>query len=141
MSAWLFENQTSTEGYFEPVGSNGFWIKGAPKAKFDQQPLEAAGAVLLALECWKLTQESQWSKAASVAFGWFLGNNSIGECLVDLKTGACRDALHADRLNANCGAESSLAWLMALSKIYQHGLAFGRAQATLQPELAAQAID
>jgi hypothetical protein len=34
--------------------------------------------------------------------------------LYDAKTGGCRDGLMADGINQNEGAESSLAWLLAL---------------------------
>jgi hypothetical protein len=34
--------------------------------------------------------------------------------LYDFTTGGCRDGLHADRVNENQGAESTLAWLMSL---------------------------
>jgi hypothetical protein len=34
--------------------------------------------------------------------------------LYDAHSGGCRDALHADRLNENQGAESTLSFLLAL---------------------------
>jgi hypothetical protein len=43
--AWLASMQCSEEGYFAPIGSNGFYRRGARKASFDQQPLEACAMV------------------------------------------------------------------------------------------------
>ena len=37
--------------------------------------------------------------------------------LYDTKTGGCRDALHADRVNENQGAESTLAFHLALADL------------------------
>jgi hypothetical protein len=34
--------------------------------------------------------------------------------MYDSKTGGCRDGLHSDRVNQNQGAESTLAFLLAL---------------------------
>ena len=55
------------------------------------------------------------------AFDWFLGQNELQQPLYDPATGGCRDGLHADRVNENQGAESTLSFLLAL---FEH--AFGR---------------
>ena len=44
--------------------------------------------------------------------------------LYDPSTGGCRDGLHAERANENQGAESTLAFLLALIDV--RGLAIGR---------------
>src|SRR5439155_1683987 len=38
---WLAEIQTSENGHFRPIGSNGFYRRGSNRANFDQQPIEA----------------------------------------------------------------------------------------------------
>jgi hypothetical protein len=43
-----------------------------------------------------------------------LGDNDLRTPLYDFTTGGCRDGLHADRVNENQGAESTLCWLMSL---------------------------
>ena len=50
------------------------------------------------------------------AFEWFLGRNDLGMALYDAGTGGCRDGLHVDRLSQNQGAESTLAFLLALAE-------------------------
>jgi hypothetical protein len=44
------DQQRSDDGYFAPVGSNGFYLRGEAKASFDQQPVEAYGMVSACLE-------------------------------------------------------------------------------------------
>jgi hypothetical protein len=42
---------------FVPIGSNGFFIEGSEKARFDQQPVEACATVSACLEVYRLTEE------------------------------------------------------------------------------------
>jgi hypothetical protein len=50
---WLVEQQKAEPGHFAPIGSNGFWTRGAERAHFDQQPLEAHAMMQPA---WKRTR-------------------------------------------------------------------------------------
>jgi hypothetical protein len=111
---WLMKLQTVGKGIFAPIGSNGFYIRGKDRALFDQQPIEAAGAVSACLCAHRMTGDNQWLSEADRAFRWFLGENMVGEPLYDHNTGSCRDGLHADRANENRGAESTLSFLTAL---------------------------
>jgi glycosyltransferase involved in cell wall biosynthesis len=112
---WLMETQRcETNGHFVPIGSQGFYHKGGEKARFDQQPIEAAGAVSACLEAFRVTGDSRWRGEAWSAFNWFLGDNDLQLPLYDSVTGGCRDGLHPDRANENQGAESTLSFLMAL---------------------------
>lgn len=112
---WLLLTQRcQTHGHFVPVGSQGFYRQGEDKARFDQQPLEAAGAVSACLQAYRVTGDSRWRKEAWSAFNWFLGDNDLQLPLYDAATGGCRDGLHPDRANENQGAESTLSFLMAL---------------------------
>ena len=115
---WLAEIQTSPKGWFTPVGSNGFFRRGGEKARFDQQPIEASAMVSACLEAYRITGDKSWYRQAQSAFEWFLGQNDIGLSLYDPTTGGCHDGLHPDRLNQNQGAESTLAFLLALTEIY-----------------------
>jgi glycosyltransferase involved in cell wall biosynthesis len=112
---WLMETQRSeTNGHFVPIGSQGFYRQGGEKARFDQQPIEAAGAVSACLQAYRVTGDSRWRSEAWSAFNWFLGDNDLQLPLYDSITGGCRDGLHPDRANENQGAESTLSFLMAL---------------------------
>lgn len=103
-----------TKGHFVPIGSQGFYRKGGEKARFDQQPIEAGGAVSACLQAFRATGDDRWMKEAWSAFNWFLGDNDLQIVLYDSSTGGCRDGLHPDRANENQGAESTLSFLMAL---------------------------
>jgi glycosyltransferase involved in cell wall biosynthesis len=112
---WLVaEQHRDDKEIFVPIGSNGFYIEGNEKARFDQQPVEACATVSACLEVYRLTEESQWLEEARRVFGWFLGKNDLRVPLYDVLTGGCRDGLHPDRVNENQGAESTLSFLMAL---------------------------
>jgi hypothetical protein len=114
---WLAEVQTSENGHFRPIGSNGFFRRGGPRANFDQQPIEAQAMVSACLEAHRVTLDPLWYEQAQHAFDWFLGWNDLGLELYSPKTGGCRDALHVDRVNNNQGAESTLAFLLALGEM------------------------
>ncbi len=112
---WLAAAQRcETKGHFVPIGSHGFYSKRTEKARFDQQPVEACGAVSAFLEAYRTTGKARWRKEAWTAFNWFLGDNDLQIALYDPATGGCRDGLHPDRANENQGAESTLSFLMAL---------------------------
>jgi glycosyltransferase involved in cell wall biosynthesis len=114
---WLVSVQKSPHGHFRPIGSNGFYPKGGKPAEFDQQPIEAHCTVSACLEAYRSTNDASWHAEARLAFEWFLGRNDLGLSLYNPTTGGCCDGLHMDRVNLNQGAESTLAYLMALSEM------------------------
>ncbi len=114
---WLAEVQISEHGHFRPIGSNGFCQRGGPRANFDQQPIEAQAMVSACLEAYRATSDAFWHEQAQRAFDWFLGWNDLGLEVYSSSTGGCRDALHVDRVNRNQGAESTLAFLLALAEM------------------------
>ena len=99
---------------FVPIGSNGFYVEGEDRSRFDQQPVEACATISACLETYRLTRDETWRAEAGRVFGWFLGKNDLQIPLYDATTGGCRDGLHPDRVNENQGAESTLSFLMAL---------------------------
>ncbi|HWR14798.1 MAG TPA: glycosyltransferase family 4 protein [Terriglobales bacterium] len=112
---WFVSMQhCETKGHFVPIGSQGFYRKGAERARFDQQPIEAGAVVSACLQAFRATGDDRWLKEAWSAFNWFLGDNDLQIVLYDSSTGGCRDGLHPDRANENQGAESTLSFLMAL---------------------------
>ena len=111
---WLSATQCSEGGYFTPIGSNGFYERGSKKAMFDQQPVEAGAMVSACFEARRATGDPRWSLQADRILSWFVGQNHLQRPLYDPTTGGCRDGLHVDRANENQGAESTLAFLLAL---------------------------
>jgi hypothetical protein len=114
---WLVGVQTSENGHFRPIGSNGFYHRGGTRSNFDQQPIEAHAMVSACLEAYRATSDACWYEQAQRAFDWFLGWNDLGLELYSINTGGCRDALHVDRVNGNQGAESTLAFLLSLAEM------------------------
>jgi glycosyltransferase involved in cell wall biosynthesis len=114
---WLVKIQTSDAGSFRPIGSNGFFPRGKERALFDQQPIEAQATVSACIEAYHATNDPFWLAETRRAFEWFLGRNDLGLALYDSTTGGCRDGLHVDRLSQNQGAESTLAFLLALAEM------------------------
>ena len=114
---WLVRIQTSPEGLFAPVGSNGFYSRGHLAAVFDQQPVEACATTSACLEAHRASDDARWVEEAQRAFNWLLGHNHLREWLYDAATGGCRDGLHVDRVNRNEGAEATLSFQLALVEI------------------------
>jgi len=111
---WLLEIQTNEDGVLSIIGTNGWYVRGGPRARFDQQPIEAHALIDGCIEAYHVTREEHWLGQAQKVFNWFLGDNDLRKSLYDFTTGGCRDGLHDDRANENQGAESTLAWLMSL---------------------------
>jgi hypothetical protein len=111
---WLARLQRPDEGHFVPIGNQGFFRRGGPRARFDQQPVEAHSMVSACLEAYRVTRDDRWRTEARVAFDWFLGRNDVGLALYDPTTGGCHDGLHPQRSSQNQGAESTLAFLLSL---------------------------
>jgi glycosyltransferase involved in cell wall biosynthesis len=115
--SWLASLQRTQAGHFRPIGSDGFYTKDGARADFDQQPIEAQAMVAACLEAYQATGDPGWSRDAKRAFEWFLGRNDLGLPLYDSGSGGCGDGLHADRINENQGAESTLAFLLSLAEM------------------------
>jgi len=116
---WLTKIQTSTRGHFQPVGTDGEYIRGGVKPVFDQQPIEAYATVSACLEAYRVTKDKIWHEEALNAFQWFLGSNDLGISLYDPVAGGCCDGLHINRVNRNQGAESTLSFLLSLTEMKQ----------------------
>ncbi len=115
--AWLVNEHVAADGTFAPVGSNGFYVRGEARASFDQQPVEACAVVSACLDAHRVTGRAEWLEHARRAFQWFLGQNAQQAQVYDARTGGCRDGVHADRMNENQGAESTLSFLIALAEM------------------------
>lgn len=115
---WLTRQTTSPQGYFSPIGSNGWYVHDQERAHFDQQPVEACDMVSASLTARRISSDTAWMDEAWRAFNWFTGANVLGLSLYDSATGGCQDGLHPDRVNQNQGAESTLSWLISLLEMH-----------------------
>jgi hypothetical protein len=114
---WLVDNQVAPGGWFSPVGNRGWWIQGGPKARFDQQPIEAGSLILAAEAALGATRDARYANVAELAYAWFVGANDLGLTIADPERGACHDGLGPTGLNNNQGAESTLMWLASVEAI------------------------
>ncbi len=124
---WLMGIQTTSTDLFRPVGTAGFNnYDNQPPEKFDQQPVDATATISACLEAWRATGKEEWKIDAGKAFAWFFGYNDLASSLADVETGGCRDGLHPDRMNENCGAESVLCYLFSVAEIRQLARSHGQ---------------
>lgn len=118
---WLHQVQTGSANVFSPIGSDEVWHRGKPKPQFDQQPLEAWGMVDACLVASRLDDSKPWADRAQMALDWFFGKNDRSLALANPASGGCYDGLQQDRINENQGAESTLAYLGAISEHLHFG--------------------
>ncbi len=107
----FLDRETTSEGVFWPIGSNGWRPYGEDKALYDQQPVEAITMGDAALAAFDLDGEERRLQTFRRARGWFQGENSLRQPLANIHRGSCCDGLHPHGLNRNQGAESTLAFL------------------------------
>jgi hypothetical protein len=97
------------DGRFVPIGNAGWYYRGGARARYGQQPLEAASMVDANLAAYAITGESGYSALADLGLAWFYGRNTRN--VVMARNGGCCDGLEEVGVNENMGAESSLAYL------------------------------
>jgi hypothetical protein len=124
---WLVSVQKAPAGHFRPIGNNGFYGREGAHADFDQQPVEAQAMVSACLDAHRATRDPAWFGEAKRAFEWFLGRNDLGLAVYDASTGGCGDGLQEDRISENQGAESTLAFHLALAEMNESSFMVGTA--------------
>jgi len=110
---WLMRIQTADDGHFSPIANAG-WKRGGVRVRFDQQPIEAQCAIEACFRAYRVTGDEEWRARMARTFEWFLGGNDLGRPLYDYASGGCHDGLHHEGVNANEGAESTIAFLSSL---------------------------
>lgn len=115
---FLLEN-TFNGRHFSFIGCNGWYEHGKERARFDQQPIEAASLVMMLSAAYEATKDSRYLKLQRKAFDWFLGENDLHIPLYDFRTKGCSDGLMAGGVNLNQGAESTLSFLLSLLSIVE----------------------
>ncbi len=116
---WLLEQQTAENGHLCLIGNAGWLTRSGQRANFDQQPLDAMALVDACIEAFRSTGDFRWIEEARRCLNWFLGYNDLNLPLYDFTTGGCYDGLTPQGVNANQGAESTLAWLISLLTMFE----------------------
>jgi hypothetical protein len=110
---------TFTGSHFSFVGCQGWFPRGGKKAQFDQQPIEAAGTILMLKAAYEATKDRKLLSLQKKAFDWFLGENDLGIPLYDKASKGCGDGLGAGGVNLNQGAESTLSFLLGQLTMFE----------------------
>jgi len=105
----FYESVTIENGTFVPIGNAGWYPRGGPRARYAQQPLEAAALVDAALAALAATGSDRYRRLAECGLEWYYGRNSRDAVMAQF--GGCFDGLEERGVNRNMGAESTLAYL------------------------------
>jgi hypothetical protein len=105
----FYESVTIDERIFIPIGNQGWYPRGGVRARYGQQPLEAAAMVDATLVAADVTRDAHFEAVAEIAHDWYFGRNCMGALLVT--NGGCRDGIDDHGISTNMGAESTLAYL------------------------------
>ncbi len=108
----FLERTVFEDAIFVPIGNDGWYRRGGPRARFAQQPLEASAMVHAELAAFDAFADPAHRAAAAIAAAWYNGKNLLGTTMAH--GGGCYDGLEADGPNRNMGAESTLAYLAAV---------------------------
>ena len=110
--AWLVDYETAN-GYLSPTPAGGRG-PGDARPGFDQQPIEISTIADACARAAGVDGSLIWPDSVRAAADWFDGANDAGLPMWDPQTGGGFDGLHADAVNQNQGAESTLAVLSTL---------------------------
>ena len=109
---WLMEYET-VDGHLSPTPAGGSGPDDIRPA-FDQQPIEVSTLADACARAAAVDPGSIWPDGVLAAAAWFTGVNDARELMWDPETGGGFDGLHADGVNRNQGAESTLAVLSTM---------------------------
>ncbi|MGI5835548.1 MAG: hypothetical protein ACOX87_03520 [Chloroflexota bacterium] len=113
-------HQDSAE-YISLVGQNGWYPREGPRAKYDQQPVDANALVDVCLVAYQLLNDRKYLSEAHLAFAWYHGRNALGVPMYCDHTGGCCDGLTPFGLNRNQGAESTISYLLSYLNMVEAG--------------------
>ncbi|MCL6516064.1 glycosyl transferase [Alicyclobacillus sp.] len=109
--AFLADRMTAPHGHVRPIGNRG-WCTPERAAQWDQQPIEVMKLALACRAAHAATGDAAYREIIRRCREWYHGANDLGVSMVDPEDGACFDGLCEHGVNANCGAESTLSYLI-----------------------------
>lgn len=112
-SLHFLDNVSFRDGFFRAVGCQGWLLRGSKPAQYDEQPLEASTATLAHLAAYEVTDDPAMLELAEQCFAWYMGKNSLSQCIIDEESGGCYDGITAKGFNLNQGAESIVGYCIA----------------------------
>ena len=135
MLDWLAREE-SLGDHFSFTPTHGRELSGV-RPDFDQQPIEAWAMADACTRAYRVTGDPRWAARVALARSWFDGNNDVGVNVGDPATGAGYDGLEPTGVNANQGAESTLAFVATVLRSDEIRRALG---VDLVPQLATASI-
>ncbi|MEV0592805.1 glycosyltransferase [Nonomuraea cavernae] len=115
MLDWLCDVQTR-DGRLTVVPVAG-WRRGAPRERYDQQPIEVAALADACATAAAVTGDPLWQERLRRPVAWFQGANDAGAPMWDAATGGGYDGLTAHGPNLNQGAESTIALISTMQHV------------------------
>lgn len=114
---WLVAFET-VDGHLSPTPVSG---RGPDDERpgFDQQPIEVSSLADACARAAAVDINPAWHAGIEAAAAWFMGDNDAGEPMWDSDTGGGFDGLHADGVNSNQGAESTLAVISTMQHAHR----------------------
>lgn len=106
---FLIEKMTTPQGWLRPIGNRG-WCDSHSSAQWDQQPVELLALAMATSQ--GAAYDSSYSEIIEKCRAWFRGANDLQTPLANPDDGSCCDGLQPSGVNRNCGAESTLAYLL-----------------------------
>jgi hypothetical protein len=108
----FYESVVLEDAIFVPIGNDGWYERGKTRARYAQQPLEAAAFVDAALAAEAATRDARYRRLAELGLAWYHGRNTRDALMT--VGGACCDGLDSLSVNRNMGAESTLAYVASV---------------------------
>jgi hypothetical protein len=109
---WLLDMETLDRHLsVTPASGRG---PGDPKPAFDQQPIEVAALADACARAYQVTGATEWLEGVAMCIAWFQGHNDAHTPMIDHASGGGYDGLEHDGVNANEGAESTIAMITTL---------------------------
>lgn len=131
-------NFDKEKGYFDFIGQGGWYGKEMIKANYDQQPLEAAGAVEANIFASKATKDPLYIDEGILAFEWFFGNNRNHRSIYDANSKGVSDGLTLRGVNVNQGAESIICFLISALALQENMLKDTKSSLNLEEKILIQ---
>ncbi|WP_284228002.1 glycosyltransferase [Mycobacterium antarcticum] len=114
MLEWLIEDHM-VGGHMSPSPAAGRGL-GDARPAYDQQPIEVSTLADACARASEVDPREIWPATVLAAMAWFDGDNDLGLAMWNPLTGGGFDGLHADGVNQNQGAESTLALLSTIQQ-------------------------
>jgi hypothetical protein len=94
-------------------------VKRAPHST--SSPIEVAALAEACARALRITGDHRWTTTVDRCEQWFAGRNDLDTPLADDVSGGCHDGLTVSGVNANEGAESTLALLAVRQLVKEQG--------------------